>query len=99
MGDYTFKECELMIKIAVRELPENLTLTALAKEIDTVSSSPTFVSVINTLKENNLLEVHDYIGNVKLIKINEKKLRDFIDELPITNFFFEYFKIYHIVSW
>lgn len=36
---------------------------------------------------------------IQLYKINVKKIRDYFDEIGITNLFFEYFKYHHTVFW
>jgi len=99
MGDLTFKETELLVKLAVLDIPKQITISNLALSIGLTSSSPTFVNVTKILNENKLIEIHSYFGNIKLVKVNEKKLRDFIDELPLTNLYFKYFKAYHLITW
>lgn len=98
MGE-SFKECELIIKISLIKTTNNLTLTALAKAIGTSSSSPTFVNVIKTLNEKKIIEIHNYIGHTKLVTIKENKITDYIDNMLLTNFFYNYFKEYHFITW
>lgn len=35
----------------------------------------------------------------KFFELHPKRLRDFIDDLPVTELFFDYFSKYHLVSW
>jgi len=93
------RQIEILVKISYIKNREWLSLTDIANEIEINVCNPYFSKISALLIELNILEIVRIVGQAKLIKINHKKLRDFIDEQKVCQFWFDYFNHYHIVSW
>lgn len=92
-------ELKLLIKMSLINSKELLTISGLAELIGSRSSSPIFVSVINYLKEKEMIKIRSHLGNTKVVSIDYIKITDIIDEHELTNFFFKYFREWHVVTW
>ena len=101
VDDFSFAEVKLLINISLIEKPrdEVLTLSMMAEKIGTQQSSPSFNKVITFLKSESIIEVHPYLGNTKIVKVDDTKLTDLIDNQKITNFFYDYFREWHSITW
>lgn len=78
---------------------EVMTMAMLAEEIHTQQSSPIFVSVIKQLRDLEVIKIKPYLGNTKLVEIDNKKLTNIIDDDEIVNYFYKYFHEWHVITW
>lgn len=63
------------------------------------SPQPDVRETLQFLIEKEILIYYGKLLWVKQYKLNIKKLRDFLDELPAINELYEYFNEHHIVTW
>ena len=98
--DLSEKSCFVLINILNKCNNKNLTASNIAREINTKITNPIFMNLINYLKEIEIIEEIETIGNNKLLSIDKESLSDFIDEQNITQFWAEeFFRKYHKFNW
>lgn len=98
--DFTIRECEIMIKILNSNGKRLINASTLAKNIGESRNSPTFNLVLKYLKQEGFVEEMGEVGNSKVIKINKKDLKNYIDEQEVINWFVEnFYKKHHHFIW
>lgn len=97
--NFSFRECELLIRIIGVEDKPYLTQVQLANEIGIAYSSPIYRSILKYLESQEIIKSQQTIGNAKLIVIDYKKLRDLIDEQKVVQLFYNYLNEWHLCKW
>jgi len=96
---FTEYECKILINILKLKCNNTTTLTSLAKFIGINCMSPKFRNFLQKCLISNIIIIKHQIGPSKIIEINEKQLKNVIDEQDIVNFYFNYFTENHICEW
>lgn len=98
--DFTYKQVKLMISILNIGNEDNLiSASTIAKRCKINDSNPHFRKVLNQFEKEGVINLAKVIGSTKLLKIDRKHLRNYIDEQRVINEMYNYFKDNHIVSW
>ena len=92
MDGLTWKECEILIKLSDISSSKTMTMGDLARMTDISSSHQSFSKVTKELQSIGILTIVERIGNTKIISINSKALRRYINKQPIPQMMFNYFK-------
>jgi len=101
--DFSNTECKIMVNI-LNFISNNdynlLTSSELARQINLNPTHKYFQKIFNYLKSLNIIEITSTIGNMKILKINKRLLKDFIDEQHELNWWMENFwKPHHKNNW
>jgi hypothetical protein len=96
--DYSYTYCDVFIKMAMLDKKQYI-LTELAKSVNIAVTSPIFNKIIKILKNEDIILIKNTFGNAKLVEIDFKRLKNFIDELDIVINLFKYFDEYHFIGW
>jgi len=92
----------LLVRLAIERYDKGnkeFSTVELAKLVDMKITHPYFQQILKLLLNNGIIFMTKEIGRMRFYKIQRTKLRDFIDELPVVNLLFDYFKSYHTVLW
>lgn len=94
-----YSETKLLIKLTKVHHTKNVIAKQLAQECNISNTNPYFQKIIQLLIQKNIIQVVKIVGQSKLLILDVSKLVDYIDNLPITNEWYDYFKEHHIISW
>lgn len=97
----THAELRMLRNISLLKIQQDELLTK--KKLSQLSgclNNDMFFKLLENISKLGVINIKtNVIGNCKIIEINNKKLRDYIDEQSECEKWFEYFKKYHICSW
>lgn len=82
--NFSYNSCIIMIKILnIPDKTEFLTRSKIAKFIHIHPAHPNFTELIDYLKEIKIIIEKERIGNNRLLELDKKLLKDFIDEQDV----------------
>ena len=88
-----------LLKISFYEDKKIFSCSDLERYLGYKTGQPDVREILKLLEEKHILIFVDKLFGVKRYKLDRKMLRDYIDEIPAVNLLYDYFKIFHIVSW
>ena len=97
--DFTYTEVEILINIYFSTDEKYLTQSSLARHINTAPTNPIYARIFKYLVENEIIELRNTIGNSMLLEIDERKLRDLIDDCEVVEHIFSYLEDAHTAMW
>ena len=69
---------------------KDLTIGNLAKKIDIPQTHPYFYEVLGILMDLQAIVIYNIIGNIKLIRINHKRMKKILEESEVYEQFQEF---------
>jgi len=81
-NDYKVREktIRVMRKIIILDIKKEIFLVELAKKLKMPRNHPDLYEALKIMEEKSLMTKKDYFGNLKIIKINNELLEEYIRE-------------------
>lgn len=86
-----FTEVKMLLCILENIPRKPVCISKLAKDIGISSTNPYFQEIIKELRNEDILETVEEVGNMKFIEIKKGLLMNFINEQEVTAIFYNYF--------
>ena len=90
----------MLVGIKNCEIPKEITINEIAKNIGINRNHPIFYRVLNYLIDNEMMVLVRVIGTTKFFKIRYNKIKDLLDEQERINYLIAgYINKDHIFEW
>lgn len=95
---HTPKRIEVLLKVALLDHKKEYNFSDIARELNYAQRRPDLREVLRFLVENSIMEFshQESILNTKFYRIVKKRIRDFIDELELSQLYYQFHNKYHL---
>jgi len=90
----------ILYLISLIKLGKNVfVISEFERSLGYLTPQPDLRKLIEYLISKDVIGLYDTVAGIKRYQVRIKKLKDMIDELPITNLYYEYFNQEHYCQW